>query len=129
MAAGLGLLLLVPWGGALGSDCDGNTLEILECLEKKYKELDSKLNHLYRRILDQLGPSAKQTSQDRKANVRDLFVKAQKAWISFRDEECRARYSYFSEGSMGKLELMECQVELTKERLRILENWLDLLDR
>ncbi len=129
LTVGLGLFLSLSSRASGKSDCDGTTVQITECLEREYREVDSKMNHLYRRVLDKLGPSGKQASQDREGNVRDLFVRAQRAWLSFRDEECKARYSYFSQGSMGNVELLECRIELTGDRIKLLDNWLELLGR
>ncbi len=129
LAAGLGLLLLFPFGTSAGSDCQGTTLEMAACLEKDYKQLDSKLSNLYKRVSDGLAPSPKKGGSSQEASIRDLFMKAHKTWLSFRDEECKARQGYFSDGSMGKLESLGCRIELTEERIKSLENWLELLER
>lgn len=120
---------MFPFGASAGSDCEGTTLEMAACLEKNYRELDSKLSHLYKRVLDGLAPSPKKAGSSQEIGARDLFMKAHKTWLNFRDEECRARQGYFSDGSMGKLEFLGCRIELTEERIKSLENWLELLER
>lgn len=130
LGVALGLLFLIPSFTSAGSDCEGTTLQITACLQREYKELDYSMGELYRRILEGLGgPSGKKAAGSREVNSRDLLVSAQKAWLSFREEECRARSGYFAGGSMEKLELMGCRVELTKHRIKLLENWLELLER
>ncbi|MGQ9652937.1 MAG: lysozyme inhibitor LprI family protein [Thermodesulfobacteriota bacterium] len=129
LAAGLGPLFLFPSRTSAGSDCEGTTVQITACLEREYGELDSRLNRLYTRILDGLGPPGKRVDPIGEPDTRELFVNAQRTWLAFRDQECKARQSYFSEGSMGKVELMECRIELTKDRITLLENWLELLGR
>lgn len=125
----MSVVLLLPIRTWAESDCDGTILEMTACLEQEYKQLDSRLNQLYKRVLDRVNLSGGKNPRGGDKNVSNLFVKAHKTWLSFRDEECKARSGYFSEGSMEKLELMGCRAELTRDRIKLLENWLELLER
>lgn len=129
LVAALGLVCLAPLDAWAGSDCPGTTLQMIACLEQKYRGLDSKLNQLYKRVLEGLSSSAEDPLGSGQRRIKELFMNAQEKWVSFRDEECRARSGYFSEGSMEKLELMACRVEITKDRIKLLESWVELLER
>ncbi len=129
LALALGLCSLLPCSAHAGSDCDGTTLQIIACLEREHRELDSSLKNLYSRVLHGLASSSAETGPSRRPSARELLMSSQKAWLDFREQECKARQSYFSEGSMGKMELLGCWIELTRDRVRFLENWLELLER
>lgn len=125
----LNMFLCAPCSPSETSGCDGTTLQITDCLQREYRGVDTRLKELYQRILAGLGSPEQGGPGPHGKKARDLFIKAHKTWLIFREDECRARYSYFAEGSMREMVLLECQIELSKDRIRFLEGWLDLMER
>ena len=58
-------------------NCDGSTIQMIECLEKQRIYWDAKLNAAYKELLG----TAK---SEQRAALRD----AQRAWLKFRDTNC-----------------------------------------
>jgi uncharacterized protein YecT (DUF1311 family) len=92
-------------------------LEMNHCAYKSFKAADTELNQVYR----QLRNNYKGTAQDRQ------LVDAQLAWIKFRDTDCKFSADRFKGGSIAPLIYSGCQEGLTKERIRSLNNYLELL--
>jgi uncharacterized protein YecT (DUF1311 family) len=48
---------------------------------------------------------------------RRAFARAQGAWLSYRDQECRARARAYVGGSAAPVEFGACEIQLTRARL------------
>ena len=85
-----------------------------DCTAEETARHDARLNRNYKAILDQLDS----------ADDKDAVRNAQRAWIAFRDADCR---SYVSDtwGSMSRLEGAQCAMERTEERADQLESFLE----
>lgn len=79
------------------------------------KTPDVRLNELYGTIRTRLGDNPV---------GREKLVAAQRAWISFRDNECRFRTSGV-DGSAASLVFASCVDDLTRDRVRDFERVLD----
>jgi uncharacterized protein YecT (DUF1311 family) len=86
-------------------DCDGGTLQLLECMEKQRAYWDKKLNAAYKDALSDAQPDQK-----------PLLRSAQRAWIQFRDTNCD--YYQAGEGSLAKVSAIWCLRDLTEKRAR-----------
>jgi len=76
----------------------------------KYKKADAELNKVYKELVALLSP-------ERKA----LLVKAQRAWITFRDTHCRFTDSSYEGGSMQPMIYAMCMQEITEQRVKQLK--------
>jgi len=98
-------------------DCANATTqsEMNQCAAKDNKAADKELNDLYKQITARLkdDPEAKQ-----------LLVKAQRAWIVFRDAECNFSASGVEGGSVYPLIYSNCITAQTKARIEAFKTYL-----
>lgn len=93
---------------------DGYALE--DCLGKEVAEADKALNAAYRKVLAAIDKDA--TPSDPKAAWRDNLIAAQRAWIVFRDADCKfdlvgAEWNF---GSGTNAARQECLLALPQSR-------------
>lgn len=79
-----------------------------DCAEKAYRAADAELNTLYRQIERRLASDA---------DTMKLLVATQRAWVGFRDAECRFAASGVSGGSAYPAIFAGCATGLTKKRI------------
>lgn len=73
-----------------------------------YRQADAELNRLYREIESRLADSP---------DIRQGLIKAQRAWIAFRDAECRFAASGVEGGSAYPDVYAACLEDLTRARI------------
>ena len=101
---------------ALAIECADQTQSGLNaCAGAAFKRADDALNKAYRVIVGRLKSDAGTTK---------LLVEAQKAWIGWRDAECRFSSSSVAQGSIYPLIYAQCLETLTIERTRTLNSYL-----
>jgi len=151
-AAAAAALCLAP-GAAQASDpcktpnfmekiakCDGNTLEIGECVDEVYVAADEALNKAYQELLKHLRAQSaviKEAHAERKAKgskdssgeefyldetIKRLVI-AQRAWIAYRDKECTAQTNYYITGTIRGYVGVSCSIKLTQQRIQDLCHW------
>lgn len=88
------------------------------CLEREGDAWDVMLNEAYKATT----ASAKSLDRDRKADgdeeasaAADL-LKAQRAWIAYRDAECDRRYEVSKDGTIRTTMTLDCTLDLTALR-------------
>jgi uncharacterized protein YecT (DUF1311 family) len=101
------------------SDCFDTAViqpEINACAASKAAAADRRLNAAYREIMRFL-------EKEEQAEL----VKAQRAWIAFRDADC----AFFSAGggSIAPMNDAQCRADLSEFRAKELENWPPNSDR
>jgi len=101
------LLLLLPSEPAGASDCTKATTqrEIEDCTRAEYDAANRDLNSAYRKYLASLP-----------APNREFLMKAQAAWVLYRDANCEASAAVYAGGTMATAELDGCKLLLTRER-------------
>ncbi|MBT2342164.1 MULTISPECIES: lysozyme inhibitor LprI family protein [Pseudomonas] len=114
------LLAMAPllFGTVAQADDCANTItqsEMNQCAAKENKAADKELNDLYKQITARLkdDPKAKQS-----------LVKAQRAWIGFRDAECNFSASGVEGGSVYPLIYNDCITAQTKARVEAFKAYL-----
>ncbi len=95
--------------GDPGKSCDGNTFEMVECLNAKTAQWDKRMTPAYAQALTDAVPQ--QCGQLRAA---------QRLWIAYRDANCL--YYGMGEGTIARIDAGECMRNLTEVRARELEN-------
>ncbi|KOP28031.1 hypothetical protein AMR41_01035 [Hapalosiphon sp. MRB220] len=101
-------------------DCSKATVtpELKYCSQLSYAAADKKLNQTYQKVIANIQREPKQ-----------LLIKAQQAWIVFRDNACDFEV-YQSRGGTGyEIFRNQCLERLTKQRTQDLENYLQLRTR
>lgn len=90
-----------------------NQAEINRCALQNAQAADKKLNQTYQTLLPKLAASQKQN-----------LVKAQRAWIEFKDSNCAYEKNRFEKGSIAPMVYHNCMERVTKQRTTDLENYL-----
>lgn len=100
---------------AAASDCaDAKTQQQLnQCQQQAYAQADARLNALYEQMIARL--------QEDPAATRDLR-RAQRAWLAFRDAECR--FASPVQGSAASMVLTQCLTRLTRQRTEDFQRYL-----
>lgn len=102
------LLAVAPGAPAGAKDCTASSQAGLDaCAGDAYKAADARLNATYRQVAARLAGDAA---------ARELLVAAQRAWIGFRDAECRFRSSGVAGGSAQPMVVTQCLTGLTEAR-------------
>jgi len=114
--AGIALLLAQP--ARADEDCSGQAtqLEMNACASRNFDAADAALNAAYREIVSRLGGDEA---------TRVLLRDAQRAWVTFRDAECRFSTSGVAGGSIHPLIYATCLADVTAARTAILRGYLD----
>lgn len=87
-----------------------------QCAGQEFKSTDKELNVVYQQITGRL-----KDNPDRKK----LLVGAQRAWIGFRDTECKFSASGVEGGSVYPLIYSNCLTAVTKARIEALKQYLE----
>ncbi|MFN9735327.1 MAG: lysozyme inhibitor LprI family protein [Microcystis sp.] len=84
------------------------------CASIAYQNADRKLNQVYRQLLPKLSASRKQK-----------LISAQQAWIKFRDSSCEFERSAYEGGSMAPMIYGFCLADVTEQRTKDLQRYLE----
>lgn len=96
----------------------GDTISVSECGQALSKQADAGLTKYYKAALRKL-----QSEKSEKA--KQSFIQAQRAWVTCRDNECKAIYEDWIDGSIRFAMQDGCIINLTKIRtFEIWRNWL-----
>jgi uncharacterized protein YecT (DUF1311 family) len=103
------LLALAPLP-AVAQDCGSlpTQTEMSQCAGDAFSAADAALNTLYREMKDRLAGDAA---------TSDLLTKAQRAWLAYRDGECRFASSGVAGGSVYPMIWSACLEGLTRARI------------
>jgi uncharacterized protein YecT (DUF1311 family) len=91
--------------GGKGEDCDGGTLQIIECMEAQRVYWDKKLTEAY-----------KQALKDAEPGQGDFLRMAERAWITYRDANCE--YYHQGQGSISRINSAWCMRNMTEQRYK-----------
>jgi uncharacterized protein YecT (DUF1311 family) len=100
--------------------------EMIACARAEYAAADKQLNSTYKKTIARMREIftrediANAGGQDPVEDLRD----AQRAWIVFRDANCRWEATQMLGGSGQPLVLHGCLARMTKERVEAFENYL-----
>ncbi len=96
-------------------DCADTAIqfELNECASAEYARADDRLNEQWAITLE----AFRARSPENAARL----VGAQRAWITFRDTECYARFPYELGVSLDKMLNLYCLTQLTEERTKQLQ--------
>jgi uncharacterized protein YecT (DUF1311 family) len=111
----LALLLLSSTASALDCDNASDQATMNQCAAQQNAAADKELNALYQQITARL-----KGDPDRKK----LLVGAQRAWVGFRDAECKFSASGVEGGSVYPLIYSNCVTELTRSRVETFKTYL-----
>ena len=105
-------------------DSPATTLEIDGCLQVKLKQTEAKLNATYQRVIHALSkPDMRGIIHY--AEAKQDLIKAQRAWITYREKDCSAVYALAVSGSIRGQLFLECMQKRTEQRIEELERFLE----
>lgn len=110
-------LISLPTIALAGADCNkkGARYEDLGCATQMLDSADKALNETYKAMSAKIGPDGKEKLKE-----------AQRAWIKFRDADTALAYQNSGEGgSLGGLIAMNHKIDLTHERAKQLNDFLN----
>ena len=102
---------------AVAVDCDNasNQATMNQSAAQQNAAADKELNALYQQITSRFKGNP---------DNKKLLVGAQRAWVAFRDAECKFSASGVEGGSVYPLIYSNCVTELTKARVQTFKNYL-----
>lgn len=88
--------------------CDsGITLSMKICGAYQFTEQDIRLNLLYKQAL----------TKAKQQGFEEALVKAQRAWLSYRDIQCPFEGRWYAEGGTAEgVYVLSCKIDLTKQQ-------------
>jgi uncharacterized protein YecT (DUF1311 family) len=86
-----------------------------KCAAEDYRKADAELNGLYKQIQLRLANNQAEAQ---------LLSGAQRAWVAFRDAECKFSTSMSAGGSIYPMLVAACAAELTRARVDGLKKYL-----
>jgi len=109
----LALSLLLCSASSFALDCENavSTPDLNECAAREQKQVEVKLNQVYQRVLKTVTAS----------KVRSQFVAAQRAWVKFREADCKAVYEQHADGTIRTVMYLGCMQNRAETRIKELE--------
>lgn len=99
-----------------------NTIEINQCLAATHAARDKALNAAYQDLLKRLAPADRFDTTDY-PRARKHLMDSQRAWITFRDNDCKGRLVLYETGTIRGAVYAGCLIEHTEQRTRALQAW------
>lgn len=130
-------LLLLPFlfslpGAAAAADekidCNdaNSTVEMNFCAEKDFEAADAQLNAVYKKVLAHIAESDLDKPYDR-ASWEDAMRASQRAWMAFRDADCKGAVPMEWSGGTGTtVAVVGCMTTLTEARTKDLASRYDV---
>jgi uncharacterized protein YecT (DUF1311 family) len=121
MRASLLLVLSVFIGGPASADvledCEGATVEMSKCVWDAYHAADRELNELWPEVIAGIQPEEWMPEDAAKA-WKDSLVAAQRAWVTFKEQDCEGAVAYEWYGGTGaNTAVGACLYEHTRARI------------
>lgn len=105
--------------GQAANDCQNlpggsTTLGIVGCIQAETSVWDALLNEEYRATRDAM--RAADAAYGGAIDRTEALLKAQRAWIAFRDADCAAAYARWQDGSIRNVVASNCHMTMTAAR-------------
>jgi uncharacterized protein YecT (DUF1311 family) len=110
-------IAFVGLSSAHAEDCAdaSSQLSMNICADQEFEAADKQLNTTYRQVTGRLKGDQAATA---------LLIKAQRAWLSFRDAQCEFAASANAQGSIYPMLIAQCRSAATHARTKELEGLL-----
>lgn len=115
----MALACMLSVSAASANDCEAaeTNQEMAECLNASYETADYDLNFAYQELLVAMEDTP----------AADQLQTAQRTWVKFRDQACKAEASFFEGGSAMRLVRLDCLARVTWSRVADLNVLLELI--
>ncbi|MEX3008047.1 lysozyme inhibitor LprI family protein [Hoeflea sp. TYP-13] len=81
-------------------NCDGTTPEMNQCVFEAYDAADRELNRVWKEVLSKIKPDDYLPADDAR-QWKEHLIAAQRAWVTFKEEDCQGAVSYEYFGGTG----------------------------
>jgi uncharacterized protein YecT (DUF1311 family) len=115
------IFLTLPASAAIDCKNSVSTVDVNECAEKEQKLVEVTLNEVYKRVLK--GIDIPDTEQEKFSVMKKSFIAAQRAWIKFREADCRALYDRHADGTIRTLMYIGCMQTHAEQRIKELKEY------
>lgn len=121
-------ILLVAAAASTGANCDNATtqIDINACMAQDYRTADDELNRQW--VLNVAAAKAQDKTRVAKTDKRPGYyatlLESQRAWLKFRDAQCRIEGYAMRGGSAEPMVVSGCLAGLTRERSKQLKDML-----
>ncbi len=99
-----------------------NTVEMEQCGKTQFAQAEKELNQAYQVLLKKL--SLPDEADLKYSLVKKQLVTAQRAWLTFRENDCKALETYNAGGSIRSIAYLNCMVNHTEERTKDLQEFI-----
>lgn len=93
---------------------NGVTVTLRRCANEELRRQDSRLNRLYRKLLERSEP-----------HRREKLKSAQLAWIQLRDRQCEYEAALEQDGTIWPLIITSCHIDFTIRRADQMQSWIE----
>ena len=121
------VILLIASNPVLALDCDkasSNTVDVNDCRQVDLNKLDAELNQIYKHVLvkfDKLSKEPPSLAVADKSKLKQELIEAQRLWVKFREKDCGATYTLWSDGTIRGLMYLDCKISKTEQRIKELK--------
>jgi len=118
------LLAMANWASAEDSvqgcyEGANSQAAMTACAGQDFQQADDNMNAAYRDLVARVA---------RKRGNLDLFEASQRAWLEFRNAECKFMTSGLDAGSVLPMAVAQCKANVTRQRLKDLEYYLNCFE-
>jgi len=118
------MLLSLPATASACRDIDpANDTDGSSCAAQDLAKADAELNQVYKALLAEMDAAALTNPDARLA--KQHLVDAQRAWVTLRDGDCGAVFSYYQSGTIRVGLELDCKLQRTRERTEQLRHLID----
>ena len=114
-------LLFSPAAQALNCKEAITTLDIDECAKIEQEKVEAELNSVYQKIMKEL--SVPDTEYEKPSEVKSALLKAQRAWVTFREADCNAVYTQYQDGTIRNVMYISCMQARAEQRIKELKQF------
>jgi uncharacterized protein YecT (DUF1311 family) len=94
----------------------GSSRHDVACARKRFEAVEARLNVRYAQLLELLD-SHVEKEPERLRMLKTNFIQAQRAWIKFREAECKAVEAWYTRGTLQQAYYYSCMESLASKRI------------
>lgn len=122
-------LVLAAMAASPQPDCENalTQLDMNLCAHKDYEAADAELNRQWKLTAARMKEYDRERAggHDTRPEHYETLLKAQRAWIVYRDAHCTSEGYRFRGGSMEPMQVSHCMAALTQERTQKLHDLIE----
>ena len=100
----------------------GNSQQDVECAHKKFRAVEAQMNKRYNELLLEIDEITIENSE-RLAELKPKLIAAQRAWMRFRESQCKAVEVWYTNGKLQGALYFDCMRSLAERRIKELNEF------